>query len=287
MSNTTINIADYQDYRQYLRDMFERLKKEKPGFSYRSFNRKAGIASSGFMKLVMDGKRNLGDKGIHKVAKGLHLNDVETQLFGDLVRFNQADTHEDKNHFFHKLVQCQAFRQSSPLTALQYNLFSQWYYVAILEVVRMSTKSVKNIRWVSRQLKPRVSLREVNKAVSELKELGLLGQDTRGNLVRIETMLATPDEVQSIAVANLHMQMSELAKHSICHDTPDNRECSSITAAMSKRTFERVKQEIQQFRKKLHAIIEEESECPKSFVGHVQFQQFYLSQRGGVHEDED
>jgi hypothetical protein len=35
-------------------------KKAKPQYSFRYFARRAGLSSSNFLKLVMDGKRNLG-----------------------------------------------------------------------------------------------------------------------------------------------------------------------------------------------------------------------------------
>src|SRR5262249_32035516 len=68
-------VYDYMDYRCFLKERFSSLKARNPLFSYRSFSRLAGTKSSGFLKLIIDGRRNLGDDGIMMVARGFKLND--------------------------------------------------------------------------------------------------------------------------------------------------------------------------------------------------------------------
>src|SRR3989338_4646008 len=121
-----ILIYDYIDYRRYLSDKVGELRKQNKHFSYRLFNRMAGIQSSGFLKLVMDGKRNLGPEGIFKIAKGFKLSEEEHRFFEKLVHMNQASTHEEKDRCFRELSKSGPFLKSKPLTALQYNLFSGW-----------------------------------------------------------------------------------------------------------------------------------------------------------------
>ena len=98
-----INIYEYLDYRAYLRDLFEEKKATVRGFSYRSFCRKAGIVNPSFLKLVIDGKRNLTPASIMKFAKGFTLKRHEGEFLHNLVMFNQASTHEEKNHYYKKL----------------------------------------------------------------------------------------------------------------------------------------------------------------------------------------
>src|SRR5262249_33177209 len=94
-----VTVYDYADYREFLRDRFFELKKKNPLFSYRSFNRLAGLKNSGFLKLVIEGKKNLGEIGILKMARGFKLNEVETRYFDSLVRFNQAGDGEEREHY--------------------------------------------------------------------------------------------------------------------------------------------------------------------------------------------
>ncbi len=84
------SVFDYMDYRSFLRDRFSELKRKNPRFSYRAFNRLAGIKSSAFLKLVSEGKRNLADDGIAKIIRGFRLSETEARHFWLLVRYNQA-----------------------------------------------------------------------------------------------------------------------------------------------------------------------------------------------------
>src|SRR3989338_9919808 len=86
------NIFEYDNYRSFLKDLYALLKQEKSAFSFRFFSRQAGFRSPNFLKLVMEGKRNLSPESIEKFAKGLKLNKNEADFFRRLVLLNQATT---------------------------------------------------------------------------------------------------------------------------------------------------------------------------------------------------
>ena len=74
-------VFDYLDYRAFISELFVFQKKHVPGFSHRYFARKAGFAAPNFLKLVMDGKRNLTPASLAKVARGFGLNKREREYF--------------------------------------------------------------------------------------------------------------------------------------------------------------------------------------------------------------
>lgn len=275
------SIYDYLDYRRFLSDRFLELKRRNPAFSYRAFNRLAGVRSSGFLGLVISGKRNLAEDGIRMIARGFHLDDEDRRYFEILVRFNQTRDSEEKGRFFRELSQNRKFIAARPLTAAQYRLFSNWYYAVILELVRTGTDEIKDAGWIRRRLHPPVGLKEIKRATQELQALDLLTEDGQGNLVRKETMLKTEDEVKAVSVVNFHVQMSEMAIRSVLKDKGREREFSALTIAMSEKGFQRAKALIQKFRKSLHSMLEEEVPDPKTFVGQINFQLFKLSKTGG------
>lgn len=273
------SIYDYTDYRAFLRDRFAALKGKNPLFSYRSFNRLAGIKSSGFLKLVIDGKRNLADAGIGMVARGFRLSDAERRYFEILVRFNQAATHAEKDRLFRELSKNKKFIAAKPLTAAQYRLFSHWYFVAILELARIPSDLPKDCEWLQRRLNPAVEIKAVKAAVKELKDMGLLAEEEPAGLVRRENMLTTDDHVRSLSVANFHVQMSQLAARMVLEEPAKDREFSTLTIAMSEEGFQKAKEEIQRFRKTLHSILEQEIGSPRDTVGHINVQLFKLSRK--------
>ncbi len=270
-------IFDYLDYRRFLRDRFLEMKRKNPLFSYRAFNRLAGLKSSASLKLVLDGQRNLARDGIRCVLRGFKLNDLERRYFKALVLFNQAQDHEEKDRYFREICEFRQFLQAKKLTVAQYKLLSHWYYVAILELVRISCDVKKNARWFQKRLHPAVGLREVKSALAELKRLGLLEEDEKLGLRRKDILLATEEPARSLAVVNFHLQMNDLAARSVVQEKAKDREFSSLTVALSESGFQRAKEEIQGFRKRLHSLIEQEDGAAKTLVGQINLQLFRLS----------
>jgi uncharacterized protein (TIGR02147 family) len=272
-----VSIYDYMDYRCFLKDRFFEVKKKNPGFSYRVFNRQGGIKSSGFLKLVIDGKRNLAHEGMRKIARGFRMSEAEGRYFELLVKFNQAADLEEKDRYFHELSLNKKFLSAKPLAAGQYRLFSHWYYVAILEAVRIETKEIKNLPWLRRVIHPPLSIKQVKKAVRSLMQWGLIKETKGGGFRRLESMLATEDEVKSLSAAKFHVQMCQMAARAVMQEKAPDREFSTLTIVTSEESFQRVKSELQKFRKKLHSLLEQENSASKTFVAHLNLQLFKLT----------
>lgn len=271
----------YLDYRRFLADRLSALQKKNPRFSYRAFNRLAGFRSSSTLKLVIDGKRNLSDEAIRGICRGLRMGDEEFRYFEALVRFNQARTHEEREGYFQALCQQRGFLAAKPLTAAQFRLFSHWYYVAIIELVRVDTKEIKDLGWIRRHLRPAVGASEIREAVKDLKALQLLYEDERGSLQRRDALLRSEDEVDGLFATTYHRQMSELAREAVVSQGAAEREFSTLTVLASAEALKKAKSEIQKFRKRLHSLIEIQSELHPSekSVAQINLQLFKLSGR--------
>src|SRR5437868_5269216 len=126
-SSSKISVFHYLDYRQYLRDWYHDAKSSRGSFSYRSFSKKAGFQSTNFLKLVMDGDRNLTEESLSKFALALKLNKQEQEFFRNLVFFNQAKTHEQKNQYYAKLLQSKKYSELKPIEKNQFEYYSTWF----------------------------------------------------------------------------------------------------------------------------------------------------------------
>src|SRR3989338_3815356 len=92
-------IFEYDNYREYLRGLYDHLKVARGHFSYRYFSRMAGFRSPNFLKLVIDGDRNLSGESIEKFIKALKIQNKEAIFFRNLVLLNQSETLEEKKYF--------------------------------------------------------------------------------------------------------------------------------------------------------------------------------------------
>ncbi len=272
-----ISAFHYTNYREYLRDRFNSEKRKGRGFSYRSFNRKAGISSSSFLKLVMDGKRNLSPDGVLKVARAFNLPDDETDFFFDLVCFNQSKKFDEKDLYFKKILQHRYKNQIQIIDPEHDFLFSQWYYLPILELVRFSSRrgQKKDDHWFLKYLRPHVSLHQVRDALALLCQKGFLKKSAYG-YKRRNFFLTTSDEVYSHSVLHFYRDYCDRAKMSVSEDSEKTRDFSTLTIAVSRRGFEMAKQEIRKFRKRLHTLLESKGLGEKETVAHVNLQLFQI-----------
>src|ERR1700742_3239126 len=87
-----IDVFRYLDYRSYLADLY--AAKKKRGFSYRAFSRAAGLGAPNYLKLVIEGKRNLTPPMAARFAAACGLAGDAADYFQQLVAFNQASSSE-------------------------------------------------------------------------------------------------------------------------------------------------------------------------------------------------
>src|SRR6478609_3677893 len=68
-----VHIFSYLDYRHFLRDLYAQKKASERGFSHRAFSKRAGLSSTNYLHLVMQGKRNLSPEMAASFARGCGL----------------------------------------------------------------------------------------------------------------------------------------------------------------------------------------------------------------------
>lgn len=271
-----INLFGYLDYRRYLKD-FYRDKKGKKGsrFSFRSFSRLAGLSAPNFLKLVMEGKRNLGPDGIEGFKKALHLNKEEAAYFENLIYFNQATSDEERNRRYKALATSQKFRQIREIEQDLFVYYSHWYYAAIRELVLLPDFK-EDPKWIAKKLFPRITDKQAMTSLELLLKLKFLKREKSGRLVQAEQNITSSREVQSLAVANFHRQMIQLASESIDRTPQEKRDISSITLALSKEKYLEAKRRIQEFRRELNVLLSEKDSVDSIYQ--INFQIFNLSE---------
>lgn len=92
-----IDVYDYLDYRAFLRDYYTARKGQGRGFSYRQFSRMASLRSPNYLKLVIDGDRNLSAAMAERFAAACGLEGEALTYFVDLVALDQAKTPAERD----------------------------------------------------------------------------------------------------------------------------------------------------------------------------------------------
>lgn len=259
-----VNLFKYLDYRTFLRDWYVEAK-ERYAFSYRVFSRQAGFRSSNIFKLVMDGDRNLTEESLKKFIRGIKLERDERDYFRNLVLFNQAKTHEDKNLYYRKLIRSQQYSQLEPLAQDRYEYFSTWYHPVIRELL-VAKDFDGTVEWIAKKLEPEVTPAQVKKSIELLEHLGFVERIDDADMWRQSTSLVTTGpESSSLIMLNYHQSILEMLKGQLPRVAQQNRDVSALTLGVIKKRLPQLKKRIQEFRREILQLVAED-DCPDDVV---------------------
>lgn len=261
-----VSVYDFLDYRAYLRAYYEAAKRTRPSFSFRLFSKLAGLRSPNFLKLVIEGERNLGADSVGRFAGALGLDAADGEFFADLVAFGQAQTMSEKNRAFERIAASRRFRQARRIDGELFAYLSHWYNPAVRELAARADFR-EDPRWIAGELRPPITPAEAAEALKLLLSLGLLAREpATGRVVRGEPTLTTEHEVSALGAAAFHRQMLERAGQSIELFSRDKRDLAALTVCVSPKTAALVKERIHQFREALAEI------CDSDVDGRVVYQ---------------
>ncbi len=249
------SIFHYLNYRTFLKDFYEARKIEKSTYSYRVFNKTAGLKSPSLYKQICDGTRALTEKTIAQFVKGLNLNKKEALFFRTLVYFNQAETEQDKNLYYKQLCHFKEHTQIQKVKSDQFDFFFYWYNLAVYELSRFGDFR-ENPQWIARKLQNSITEAEALNSLKLLQQLGLLVPDPKTKKLKpVNKNIATDPEVFSLVVANFHKSMMQKAQTSLMQDHHKLREISALTIAVDAAGFEEAKKRIQEFCQELNILL--------------------------------
>ena len=245
-------IFDFTNYREYLQSFFNYKKSTHSSYTASSFARRAGLGenSRGYLKLVIDGKRNLTSATIRAFSDALSLGADESLYFENLVHFNQSEKPKDKKYYFERLMATSAKNKSKQLELLesQYRIFNYWYVMAIRELVAVEG-FIEDVKWICQALKNKVSAPEVRQTIEDLLRTGLLKRNTQTHkLEQSEPLVKIAGGVFNPFIQNFHLGMIERAKEAVTEDAYEDRNVSGVTLSCEKSKLPELKKEIDEFR---------------------------------------
>lgn len=227
--NIPSNIYNFSDYRDFLKDRYRQLKDADPLFSFRFFSKQAGFGSPNYLKLVMDGKRNLSADAIGKFAKGLRLDNHESEYFRYMVEYNQCDNEHKKKVYEAKLLYLRELFKVKTLIPELYDYYHEWYHAAIREIVHKG--QLKNDpAAIANSLVPQISEAEAANSIALLRKLNFI---TEADGMLLSTEAKEIDSTSAAMAQKIYYeQMAELAAQSLYTQGPETQDFESITLSL-------------------------------------------------------
>jgi uncharacterized protein (TIGR02147 family) len=270
------SIFSYADYRSFLKDYFTEKKAENKGFSLKVISDRAGFKARDYILRVMNNNRNLSQTGVFMLSRALRLSAREADYFMNLVGFNQSKIPSEKEFFFKKMSDTCKYGRHQKLRQDQYEFFSEWYYSALRSLLPVIDFNGDHSE-IAQFLDPPLTPSQVKKAIDLLVQLGLLSRDRNGRFSVSTPAVTAGDEVKSVALLHFHRQSLDLAKRAMERYPADRRDISGVTMSLSQTGFDRLKAEIQDFRKRVMLIAEQDADEDGVYQINLQF--FPLSKK--------
>jgi uncharacterized protein (TIGR02147 family) len=273
------SVFEYMDYRRFLRDAYTELKRTKPQFSYRYFARRAGLGSPSYLKLVMDGDRNLSADMAGRFAQALRLDKQSAQFFCTLVALNQARRTDERAKHYEALSGMTQYRETKQLEPHQYNYYARWYCIPIRELAARDD-FVEDPEWIAAQLRPAITRREAQQALDTLLALGMLRRGDQGRLVQSEALISTGPELRTLSLRRFHQQMLEHAGTAMDEVPIDEREVGGVTVRLTATQVDHLKRRLYEIRQEVLQLEDSASSSEPEAVYHFALQLFPVTRAG-------
>ncbi len=247
-------IYNYFDYRDYLNDAFDYFKGVDPSYSHRKFLSEAGIPGSTYLLRVLRDERKLSPKYVANFSAALKHNQSESSYFKILVNFGNNKNLDKRDALLKELLKIRSDKTKYSLQDKKLRYFEKWYYPVIRDLVALvDFKEDYNI--LARMLVPPIKPEQAKGAVTFLLKHGFIKHRKKNQGYEpSEPIVATPPRVNSTILSRFHKKNLELDIEIFDNGTLSDSSISSVTMSVSKETFEKLRMEIQEFRKRLITI---------------------------------
>lgn len=258
-----VDIFAYCDYRSFLRDAFESLQSQLPGFTHRSFASRAGFASSGSLKLVMDGERHLSEDSALKVVQALRLDKKQQSYFLLMMDFAKSKSMVTKAELLTRMDKFRAKHAPELLHDGDFEYLSTWYHCVIREMVGLPDFK-EDPKWIAQQLQFALKPDLIRQSLEYLEASGFLRRENEF-LVKTAKTVATgsmQDQSRLLTTARaFHLKMMEKAMQAVEKLPREQRSISNTTFSMSEQSYQKALQRIEQLRMEILELAASDSQA--------------------------
>jgi uncharacterized protein (TIGR02147 family) len=206
------------------------------------------VASSGFLSLVINGKRNISIENAAKLCGVLKLTKKESEYFVTLVRFNQAVDTQERTLAFESLIN---LRPSSVQSAIidQQEYYSHWYNAVVREMLAIMENKMDADIIISETIIPKIARADIVSSIALLERLGFVRKTADNTFEHTNALLTSAgSKIDSSVLRRYHNEMISLAEKALHTVNKEDRDISTVTLSTDSEGAELIKKRIEQCR---------------------------------------
>ncbi|MEM7645938.1 MAG: DUF4423 domain-containing protein [Pseudomonadota bacterium] len=265
--------------------MDEETKDRLRPYSYSDFSAAANIKSPNYLKLIIEGKRNLSQEMCQKFSRALKHSRAQAKEFRLLVAYCQEKDPMQRNRCLKELSEYRAKKsmEAGLLDAKTWDQVSNWlvwvlYAMAEQKDVEFTPQSLRRL------LRGQVNEAQIDQALKKLVKAGDIEIDPETHRARkTSSMMSGVDQVPAELIRKIQSELIYLGLESLHKYGPQEREVSGFTMAMTEKEFEWVRFELRKLRKQIQKQITiNREENPGDRVYQINMQLFPVTDKEPV-----
>jgi uncharacterized protein (TIGR02147 family) len=233
-----------KDFRLHLQDEFLSRCRRNPKYSLRAFARSLGV-NHGILSTVLRNKRPLTARLVQELGFALRLGEKELNAYvRALPDFGESPVKKTTR-----------IKQINQMTVDTFNVVSDWYHDAILELSRLRDFQ-GTPKYIAKKLG--ISTTEARLAIERLERIGLIeiGRDGSWKETLGDNTTAWNVDVTSPALRHLQRQVLGLSLRALEEIPRAEREHACMTMAVRARDLAEAKRRIKAFRHELMSFLQ-------------------------------
>lgn len=246
----------FTDYRQFLREFYEYRRRQtrtslRP-YSYATFAAAADIKSPNYLKLIIDGQRNLSTEMARRFAKAMNLSREESDEFVALVDFTQATDPLERNRYLKVLSEMRVRQQlkSGEINVETWEKVPSWVTWVLYALIDQKNVSF-DVDELFDVMRGKARIEDIRRSLDKLIASGELTRHPEtGEVVKGRELMAGVEDVPVELVRKLQAELMYLGLESLFQDGAQDREIGTQTLSLTEKEFEQLKFELRQFRKR-------------------------------------
>lgn len=243
-----VDVLEYLEYREYLRDWYGECKRLHRFTSYRYLAQKTGIDPAWIVR-VFQKEGHLSEESLPSFIRLCSFDERRAEYFRILYRFCKSKAPEDQREHYNRLMELREV-EARKLASPELVYFSDWSTIALRALIGIS-KDTSNIESLGKHLSPPIRPDEARNALQVLENLGLVIADGKGGWDITDRVVTSGSDIQSAAVRQYHRRTLELAQESLDRHPPEERDISSVALTLQHEDLAEIKERIAEFRRGL------------------------------------
>ncbi|MCT4642885.1 MAG: TIGR02147 family protein [Bacteriovoracaceae bacterium] len=233
-------VLEYISLQDYLRDILVYRTQKNSSYSMRALAKSLNIDQSTLSRFMSENSKG-STKLVEKIANKLLLTPEQTNYF--------LEQHCRQNQ-----TPLQEFEQYHKITADSYEVLSKWYYMPILQLIRIKDFKPDTL-WISEKLG--LDHNETIEAINRLQRLNLLEIKDDKWIDRSSGQITSMSEEQtSNALKRLQSNLRKKAIDALYNIDITDRDHTAMVIPCKKSDLPQVKERITEFRRGLAKFLE-------------------------------